>query len=90
MLTYFEAILFCLFVVCTAAKNNCSRLEKAYYCLDRTRFVWCSGNGHGIGMKCDEETVCKCGKTGYNPCVFTFQELPDCTGLPGDYISDEV
>ena len=62
-----------------------------FYCLDRQSFVWCyRPSDDGYNMTCSDGTVCKCGKTVYNPCVFSFQELKDCEGNPGDILKDRV
>jgi chitinase len=72
--------------------QNCEGLSSGYYCVDNTNYLWCYGRDTGTNGKCIGGTVCKCGKTVYNPCIWEFQELPDCEGKPGDFIpntSDE-
>ena len=72
------------------AKEMCENKEQAFYCLDRSRFIWCSGTNKNVTMTCDRNTVCKCGKTKYNPCIFSFQTLSDCEGIPGDILKNKL
>ncbi|BFU25841.1 chitinase Jessie, putative [Entamoeba histolytica HM-1:IMSS-B] len=77
-----------IFLIISLSFSLCTNVKKGFYCLDRSKFVWCSGTNQSMAITCFKETVCKCGKTKYNPCVFSFQELDDCEGLPGDIINE--
>ena len=78
-------IFFYLFLIQVQCQE-CLNKKEGFYCLNRKQFIWCSKTNHSVKMTCYENTVCKCGYTHFNPCVFSFQTLKDCEGIPGDII----
>ncbi|ELP85968.1 chitotriosidase-1 precursor, putative [Entamoeba invadens IP1] len=65
--------------------QTCEGLDNGFYCIDDTSYLWCYGQKQGQKSKCQGTTVCKCGRTAYNPCVWSWTDLPDCSLKPGDY-----
>ncbi|KAL7715017.1 Chitotriosidase-1 [Entamoeba marina] len=69
---------------------DCTGVDPGYYCLDEHDFIWCYGRTDPLELTCPVNTVCKCGKTVYNPCAWDFQEVPECDGEPGEYFKPET
>jgi chitinase len=70
--------------------QTCENLSTGFYCVDNKHYLWCHGTESGTKGTCIGGTVCKCGKTVYNPCIWDFQTLPDCEKEPGDFFDPTV
>ncbi|ELP89265.1 chitotriosidase-1 precursor, putative [Entamoeba invadens IP1] len=80
-----SAMAFVYFMLALANSQTCEGLDNGFYCIDDTSYLWCYGHTQGQITKCPSGLVCKCGKTAYNPCVWSWTDLPDCSLKPGDY-----
>ncbi|BFU23045.1 chitinase putative [Entamoeba histolytica] len=79
------SLLALIYLIYMANAHNCEGLSNGFYCIDNKNYLWCYGRTEGTPGKCIGETVCKCGRTQYNPCVWNFLDLPDCEKKPGDF-----
>jgi chitinase len=70
--------------------HSCKNLSTAFYSVDNKHYLWCHGDESGTKGTCIGGTVCKCGRTVYNPCIWDFQTLPDCEKEPGDFFDPTI
>lgn len=76
---------FVLIITSLVNAYTCENLSTGFYCVDEKTYLWCYGRNDGVTGTCPGTTICKCGKTQYNPCVWTWTEVPDCERKPGDF-----
>ncbi|ELP89613.1 chitin binding lectin, putative [Entamoeba invadens IP1] len=78
-----------LLIFGSVAEYFCANKAIGFYCTDRSNFVWCHNHLDGSKMTCASGLQCKCGSSSFNPCAFSFQEVADCNGEPGDFGGDQ-
>nr|ABC59326.1 Jessie 1b [Entamoeba invadens] len=85
-----NSFLLLLVVSAFSQTYECYNLTYGFYCYDKSIFMHCRGeNAKAVWLKCRGGTVCKCGRTTYNPCVFDYNDVDDCEGKPGSYLNEK-